>query len=1188
MTRAGLILTVALWPGLVWGQTAADVATESTAEVATAEADRGYLTALLEDNLSTDGVKVTITGFAGALSSRATMAQMTIADKEGIWLTLRDVALDWDRAALFSGVVEITELTAAEIVLDRVPAKDPTPSPEAPRFALPELPVSVTIGKISAESIVLGDAVLGEPVTARLDASMQLAGGEGSALIQLQRTDDKVADITLDASYVNATGVLSVNLSAIEEADGIAVRLLAVPGAPSAALTVEGTGPIDGFAASVSLSTDDVVRLAGSVQLSGDDAGNGRFNVGLAGDLAPVFLPQYAAFFGPAVSLAAAGSRAADGRLTLDVFRVQAQALDLYGAAALAADGLPLRFDVTGKLGLADGSPLLLPLTAEAETRVTSGQLTLRYDAATGETWSGSADLVGLDRADFKADRMALTGAGVITREAGIPSVEAKLAFDATGLAPTDPALAQALGAQVSGALTANWQGGSGRTRLSRLMVTGQDFDLTLTGSVQGLADGFATDGTAVASFADLSRFSGLARRQLAGAGSISVTGQASPLTGQFDAVARVLGRDLRSGIAQLDGLLRGQTQIDASVRRDETGTALREVRLTGRGLTVTATGRLATGANDVAAEISLADLSVLGPGYRGSLTGAVRLLGDRMTLDGTGRGLAIGQVQADRVLRGDSKVTAAVRFTEAGVVIEQAEIVNPQVSFAARGDVAGGSTTIGLQARLANLGILLPEFPGALVVSGTAIQDSAGLALDLTGTGPGQIDATVKGRIDGGQADLAITGTAQAALANAFIAPRSVSGPLRLNLGLRGPLALASLSGTVALQGGRIADPARNFAVQDIAAQAVLGAGSARIEARAAVSSGGSLTVAGTIGLARPNPGALAVELSQVRLRDPDLYETTINGAVTVDGPLAGGALIAGRLVLTETELRIPSTGFGGAGDLPGLLHAGEPAEVRATRGRAGLLGDGDGGGGTGAAAGSSGGFGLNLTIVAPNRVFVRGRGLDAELGGQVTLTGTTGNIVPFGALNLIRGRLDILGKKLVLSRALLQMEGALLPYLDVSASTTSDGYTSTVTISGPATDPVVSFTSDPALPEEEVLARLLFGQGLQNLSAFQAVELASAVASLAGRGGNGLVSRLRQGIGLDNLDVQTDDATGAASVTAGKYLTEKIYTEVTVDQDGESRIDLNLDIARHITLKAGSGSDGSSGIGIFLEKDY
>lgn len=44
------------------------------------EDDRGYLTAFLEDNLSSAGRKVTITGFAGALSSQATVQRIEISD----------------------------------------------------------------------------------------------------------------------------------------------------------------------------------------------------------------------------------------------------------------------------------------------------------------------------------------------------------------------------------------------------------------------------------------------------------------------------------------------------------------------------------------------------------------------------------------------------------------------------------------------------------------------------------------------------------------------------------------------------------------------------------------------------------------------------------------------------------------------------------------------------------------------------------------------------------------------------------------------------------------------------------------------------------------------------------------------------------------------------------------------------
>ncbi|TKA95215.1 translocation and assembly module protein TamB, partial [Cereibacter changlensis] len=230
---------------------------------------------------------------------------------------------------------------------------------------------------------------------------------------------------------------------------------------------------------------------------------------------------------------------------------------------------------------------------------------------------------------------------------------------------------------------------------------------------------------------------------------------------------------------------------------------------------------------------------------------------------------------------------------------------------------------------------------------------------------------------------------------------------------------------------------------------------------------------------------------------------------------------------------------------------------------------------------------FGLNLTISSPDRIFIRGRGLDAELGGELLISGTTANVVPSGAFNLIRGRLDILGKRLVLSEALLQLQGDFVPYVRVVASNESDGIISSVVIQGQVNEPEVSFSSVPELPQEEVLSRLLFGRGLTSISALQAAQLASAVATLAGRGGQGIVGNLREGFGLDDLDIVTD-AEGDASLRAGKYLSENVYTEIEVGQQGQSQINLNLDVTRNVTVRGSAGGDGGTSLGVFIEKDY
>ena len=1152
-------------------------------------ADKGYLTALLEDNLSGAGRQVVITGFQGALSSVATMDELTIADDAGIWITLKDVALDWSRSDLLSGAVTINSLTAGEILLDRWPQAESAslPSAEAAGFALPELPVSVDIGTLSAERIVLGAPILGEAVEATLSASMALAGGEGQAEISLRRIDDgPAADIAFQASYANSSTQLTLELAATEDANGIAARLLSIPGTPSTALHITGSGPLDAFDADVSLSTNGAPRLAGTVTLKGDGAGTRDFTADLAGDLAPVFWPQYASFLGSQAQFAATGSSLPDGRLTLDNLTLTAGAVNLSGRLALAPDGLPEGFTLGLRIAAADGQPVLLPLTTEVETRVAAADLNLSFDAAQGEAWKISGDISGLDRADFQATNLSLSGGGTIGRAEGLPQVSADMAFAAFGLAPASPALARALGPEVGGVLKADWLSGGTGLRLKSLTLEGQDYSLQAFATISDLASGFATKGLVSGTWQDLSRLSDLAGYPLAGAAKLSIAGTANPLGGAFDLSLAANGEAVALGQANLDTLLQGASTINANLLRDETGTTIRAASIAAADLTATLSGKLTSQGSHLDAVLTMPRLAALGGGFQGSLQGAAVFDGDtttgRFSLNGTGNDLGIGQAEIDRILKGPATLALTGVLANGVPQLEDAQLDGQSLSVTANG-TQSGTAAFTVTARLANLGLIIPEFPGPLTLSGPVVQDSQGTSLTLQANGPAGIGGSLSGSFAPGfaTANLAFSGQSAAALANPFLKPRALSGALTYDLRLNGPLSLNSLSGNVSLANGTLSDPSQTFGFTAVAANATLGGGQAQIRAEAQVSTGGSITVQGNTGLALPFNGALDVVLTGVRLRDTALYDTTTNGQLTITGPLAGGALVAGTITLDRTELRIPSTGLTGAEPIPDITHLNEPQDVHETRARAGLFAS------TAAANSHAGLYPLDIRVLAPNKIFLRGRGLDAELGGSLQLRGTTANILPGGSFELIRGRLDILGHRLVLSQAQLLMQGALEPRIDVLATTESDGVIASVQISGPALNPDLSFTSDPALPEEEVLAQLLFGKNLQNLSAFQAAQMAGAVATLAGRGGEGLIGRLRKKSGLDNLDIQTSD-TGETQLTAGKYLSDKVYTEVTVDQTGKTQIDLNLDIKSHITLKGKLDSDGNTGLGLFLEKNY
>lgn len=1154
--------------------------------------DRDFLTAFLEDNLSSAGRQVTITGFTGALSARATIESLTIADDNGIWLTLNGATLDWSRSSLLSGEVRVSDLSANEIILVRLPSpdEDALPTAEATPFSLPELPVSIDIDRISADRIVLGETVLGQAVEGSLEAAMSLAGGEGSASLDLQRTDGGPAgEVALQASYANATRQLELSLTANEGAGGIVVSLLGVPGAPSAALDVQGSGPLENHQATVRLATDGQDRLAGSIVLGQEPDGGYRLQASVGGNLAPILVPKHVDFFGSAISLELDARRSTTGQVTLDRLSLAARSLQLEAQGTLAVDGLPEVLELTGTLAAPDGTPVLLPF-GDVDTRIDRASFTFGLRLAEGEGWSGEIVLEGLDRADLALGRLGVSGSGRIGRTPAGNSVGGTLRIVANDLRPTDPGLAAATGTELEGGLRFHHLEGSGAVSFSDLRLSGEGLSAKGALAIEGLDAAFQTTGSVEMVVADLSRLSGLAERPLSGSGSIRLAGSAGLLSGMVDAEAEVTGADVTLGIDTLDGLLSGTSTARLSVLRDESGTTLRALDLQTGAMTARATGKLATEGSSLSAMLSITDLSTIGAGFGGSADLQAKFDGTTengtLSLSGTAQGLRIGNAEADKLLAGRSTLSAALALRDQAVGIESARLENPQLSLAVSGQLDALVRKLAIDARLADLGLLMPDLQGSLALTGTAVDDGRDYRLDLGLRGPGGIDGKIIGSVGANltTADLSVTGTSRAALSNLFLSPRALDGTVRYDLRLNGPFRASSLSGRATLSNGRFTDPGFGVSLEGIEALAQLQGGQAQVSSTARLSTGGLIRVDGPIGLTAPFPARLQITLDQLRLIDPELYEALLDGRIAIDGPLTGGATISGRVDLAQVDLRVPASGFESGSALLEVSHVNEPRDVRETRARAGLIGTDAAGPGTG---GSTLPFRLDLTISAPSRIFLRGRGIDAELGGQIRLAGTSDAVVPSGGFELIRGRLDILGRRLVLSEARLRLEGSFVPVIRVSAQAQSDGITSIVTIDGPADDPDVTFTSVPELPQEEVLAQLLFGRDLGRLSGFQAAQLAGAVATLAGRGGAGIVSRLRDGLGLDDFDLATADD-GTTALTAGKYLTENIYTEVEITQDGRTRANVNLDLRPGLTVRGRLDDDGETGVGIFVERDY
>lgn len=1053
------------------------------------ERDRSRIVRFIEDSLSDGAARsVRIEGFRGALSSTAQLDRLTIADADGIWLTIENAELNWTRSALLRGEVDITRLAAERIALERLPVSEGSdmPPPEAVPFSLPELPVSIQIEALEVDRIELGAPLLGFEVLASASGSVSLAGGEGTAALDLTRLDGPEGIFALAASYSNETGVLDLSLELTEDAGGIAATLLSIPDTPSVELNIEGTGPLDDFAADITLATDGEPRLSGNVTLGQTDSGDRQLAVDLSGDVARLLAPDYQPFFGDAVSLNALAITSQNGAMVLDRLEVTTASLSVSGSGALDPSGTPERFALTMLMRPSEGDLVRLPIPGQS-VEAASADISLSYDRSAGDTWQGQASLIDLRLDTMRLEEAQLDMSGTIqTPDNTLQGVTAQVAATFEGLTLSDPALQEAVGPAGQAGFDLAWSAGapvaitdlSLSTRNAQLRGTA-DFtmpenQLMLALQLQGMLP-------------DLSAFSALAGTDLEGAVAIDLNGAVELLSGAFDLRVDGTAQDIALGVGEPAGLLAGETVISALAIRDADGLRLDNLQVDGREITATGSAAIASDAS-------------------------------RLQLD----------------------------------------------------------------ARLRNAGLLSASISGPLTLAATLERGAADTPWDLDAEARLQnIALAAAGRVGlpNGAVDLRVTGNAALALVNPYIAPRSVQGTADLNLTIQGQPGLSAVGGTITASGLRVAAPNLGLALENLSANVQLSGGRATISGQGAVSTGGNVALDGSLDLAGAGmPGTIDVTLTQARIVQDDILQTVVTrGDITVSGPLMRGPTVRGEIILGQTDIVLTASTTGAAEPIPEIRHVGENRDQRATRANAGLIGQGGGATGTP--------LPLDLTIIAANRIFIRGSGLDAEMGGSIRIGGTSANIIPSGQFELIRGRLSVVGQRFDLVEGSASLSGSFDPYLRVVAQTQAGDVLVRITLEGPASSPELTLSSQPSLPQDEILSQLLFGRGVSSLSAVQALQLVDGVSRLAGSGS--IIGGLRESLGVDDLDLTTD-AEGNAQLRLGRYIGENAYTDVEIGSDGEAEASINLDLTPNITARGSFSSDGQSGLGIFYERDY
>ncbi|MCR9134939.1 MAG: translocation/assembly module TamB domain-containing protein [Alphaproteobacteria bacterium] len=544
---------------------------------------------------------------------------------------------------------------------------------------------------------------------------------------------------------------------------------------------------------------------------------------------------------------------------------------------------------------------------------------------------------------------------------------------------------------------------------------------------------------------------------------------------------------------------------------------------------------------------------------------------GDQLSIDVNVQGFPLGSLED----------VAPAGLGQAGTINANARITgspsDPNVVYDL--SVVNFSVAATREARIPSIGI---------DSSGTFASNQLKMNAKATGGG---MSLTAGGSVNisnGPSLDLTLNGSAPFEFAGIPLSESGIllEGQVDVFLTVQGTAQAPRIKGSLSTSNATLIEENSALTIRDIAAQVDFDGTRANISSfNGRIGSKGKLVVAGYVDVdpASGLPADLTITVSDGTYSNGEILTTQFDADMSISGALMRAGAIGGTVTLQRTDIAIPE-------QLPASIpqvnvkHLHASAAVAEQARELAPRGD-DGGGGQ-----SGGALQLDLTVSAPSRIFVRGRGIDAEFGGSIQVTGSTTSPRAKGRFDLIRGRLDILTRRFDFDLGSIVFDGPMIPRLNFRTTTTVSGASYSIVIGGTASAPEISFTSVPTVPQDEILAKLFFGKDLSKLSPLQIAQLANAVSQLSGvNSGEGLLGRLRSLGGFADVDIIPDEAGGGAALGIGSYLNDRTYINVEKGLSGSSgKVTIDVDLTGNLKARGEASSDGETKAGIFYEKDY
>lgn len=470
----------------------------------------------------------------------------------------------------------------------------------------------------------------------------------------------------------------------------------------------------------------------------------------------------------------------------------------------------------------------------------------------------------------------------------------------------------------------------------------------------------------------------------------------------------------------------------------------------------------------------------------------------------------------------------------------------------------------------------------------------SGGMPVMLKGADEGSFSPVL------GEADLRVRsqGLSLAVLNLVSKQIQDVQGTLTMDVELRGPVQSLTPSGPVRIQQGQVRVKQLGQTFSDIAVELQLAPDAVRLSQFAVQAGEGKFTGNGAIALRHYIPTDIDVTFTADRFRviNTREYRAALSGRVRASGALQA-PVVTGALDVVDTEIRpdlalmksgpakqdASITVVRGAQD---LNAAGEEEEAEKEKAQS-------------APPAAQNDFyqklAVDLTVNIPRDTWVYMKEGSIELTGNLRAKKNPAEeIALVGVIETVRGWVAFQNRKFRLERGNIVFTGAtpIDPGLDVVAQYVLPDYKVDVVVGGTAQTPAITFRSEPALEQAEILSLLLFGKPTNALSKNQKTSLQSqALGSLAGSVASELRQSLAEHLGVDDLEFDMGESPGQSTIGMGKYIAPGVFvsTSQPIGGDGQGRnVSIEYQLNTQWQLKGSTTAEGNNGVDILWQKQY